>query len=88
MALLAQFEGYFPGYSRVIAEHHDYLTWAVLKAHTNNRAGEVHAALGRSARHAAGELPLFRGRQRQRRAKICKAVVTAFRFVRRMTQRS
>ena len=41
MALLAKFEGYFPGYSRVIAEHHDYLTWAVLKAHTNNRAGEV-----------------------------------------------
>ena len=41
MALLAKFEGYVPGYSRVIAEHHDYLTWAVLKAHTNNRAGEV-----------------------------------------------
>ena len=36
-----EFAGYFPGYSRVIAEHHDYLTWAVLKAHTNNRAGTV-----------------------------------------------
>jgi choline dehydrogenase len=41
MALLAKFRGYFPGYSRDIVEHHDYLTWAVLKAHTNNRAGEV-----------------------------------------------
>ncbi len=41
MALLARFEGYFPGYSREIAEHHDYLTWAILKAHTRNRAGEV-----------------------------------------------
>ena len=41
MALLAEFKGYFPGYSRIIAERHDYLTWAVLKAHTNNRAGEV-----------------------------------------------
>ena len=41
MALLAKFEGYSPGYSRVIAGHHDYLTWAVLKSHTNNRAGQV-----------------------------------------------
>jgi len=41
MALLARFYGYFPGYSRQIAEHHDYLTWAILKAHTNNRAGTV-----------------------------------------------
>ena len=41
MALLARFEGYFPGYSRWIADHHDYLTWAVLKAHTDNRAGVV-----------------------------------------------
>jgi choline dehydrogenase len=41
MALLARFEGYFPGYSRDIAAYHDYLTWVVLKAHTDNRAGEV-----------------------------------------------
>jgi choline dehydrogenase len=41
MALLARFKGYFPGYAREIAAHHNYLTWAVLKAHTNNRAGEV-----------------------------------------------
>ncbi len=41
MALLARFEGYFPGYSELIRKHHDYLTWAVLKAHTANRAGTV-----------------------------------------------
>ena len=41
MALLGHFEGYYPGYSRQFAEHLNYLTWAVLKAHTNNRAGEV-----------------------------------------------
>ena len=40
MALLANFQGYFPGYSKLIADpHHNYLTWAVLKAHTANRAG-------------------------------------------------
>jgi choline dehydrogenase len=41
MALLAKFSGYFPGYSRQIVEHQDYLTWAILKAHTLNRAGTV-----------------------------------------------
>jgi choline dehydrogenase-like flavoprotein len=41
MALLARFYGYFPGYSRQITEHSDYLSWAILKAHTNNRAGTV-----------------------------------------------
>lgn len=41
MALLANFTGYYPGYSRKIAEHNNYLTWAILKAHTINRAGTV-----------------------------------------------
>ena len=41
MALLGSFDGYYPGYSRQFAEHLNYLTWAVLKAHTNNCAGEV-----------------------------------------------
>jgi choline dehydrogenase-like flavoprotein len=39
--LLAKFEGYYPGYCKPIAERQDYLTWAILKAHTANRAGEV-----------------------------------------------
>jgi choline dehydrogenase-like flavoprotein len=40
-ALLGNFRGYFPGYSKLIKENLNYLTWAVLKAHTINRAGEV-----------------------------------------------
>jgi choline dehydrogenase len=40
-ALLALFKGYFPGYSALFPRHLNYLTWAVLKAHTANRAGEV-----------------------------------------------
>ncbi|MDA1016407.1 MAG: GMC family oxidoreductase [Planctomycetota bacterium] len=39
--LLGLFRGYFPGYSTLIKEHLNYLTWAILKAHTNNSAGEV-----------------------------------------------
>ncbi len=41
MALLARFEGYQAGFSELIRKHKDYLTWAVLKAHTQNRAGTV-----------------------------------------------
>ncbi len=40
-ALLGPFKGYFPGYSALIAKHRNYLTWVILKAHTNNRRGEV-----------------------------------------------
>lgn len=43
-AVLGKFRGYFPGYSKLIKEHLNYLTWAVLKAHTINRAGEVRLA--------------------------------------------
>jgi choline dehydrogenase-like flavoprotein len=44
MALVAKFAGYFPGYSRQIVDHHNYLSWIVLKAHTRNRAGTVKLA--------------------------------------------
>ncbi len=40
-AMLTRFEGYYPGYSKMVADSRDYLTWAVLKGYTNNRAGEV-----------------------------------------------
>jgi choline dehydrogenase-like flavoprotein len=41
MALLAQFKGYFPGYSSLFPGSLNYLTWVILKAHTRNRKGEV-----------------------------------------------
>jgi choline dehydrogenase len=40
-ALLGLFGGYFPGYSALEITKPNYLTWAILKAHTQNRAGEV-----------------------------------------------
>jgi choline dehydrogenase len=39
--LPGHFKGYFQGYSKQIEAHHNCITWAVLKAHTNNRGGEV-----------------------------------------------
>ena len=41
MALPTRFEGYFHDFSAWLQRDHDILTWAVLKAHTVNRAGTV-----------------------------------------------
>jgi choline dehydrogenase-like flavoprotein len=41
LGLMGRFEGYYPGYSAQFADRRNYLTWVVLKAHTENRAGEV-----------------------------------------------
>ena len=39
--MVARFEGYKPGYSASIGTDKNYLTWVILKAHTNNTAGVV-----------------------------------------------
>ena len=41
VAFLGKFDGYYPGYSAGFVQERNCLTWAVLKAHTNNRAGSV-----------------------------------------------
>ncbi|MBV8530412.1 MAG: GMC family oxidoreductase, partial [Candidatus Eremiobacteraeota bacterium] len=41
MLLLADFRGYYPGFSRELTRELDCMTWVVLKAHTRNRAGTV-----------------------------------------------
>ena len=40
-ALASDFRGYYPGYSARAREARQYLTWAILKGHTKNRAGCV-----------------------------------------------
>jgi choline dehydrogenase-like flavoprotein len=40
-AVLADFRGYAPGYTKAFRERHDCLTWVVLKGRTNNRGGSV-----------------------------------------------
>ena len=41
VAFLGCFKGYFPNYSDLFAQKPNYLSWTILKAHTNNRAGQV-----------------------------------------------
>jgi choline dehydrogenase len=40
-ALPGNFHGYYPGYARDVVATKNTLTWAILKAHTNNTAGTV-----------------------------------------------
>jgi choline dehydrogenase len=40
-AVAGLFRGYFPGYSKLFRENKDYFSWCILKAHTNNTAGQV-----------------------------------------------
>ena len=84
MALPTRFEGYAHGYSRIIQQHHDYLTWAVLKAHTLNRAGTVRL---RSADPRDTPLVNFRYFEEGSDAagNDLQAVVQAIRFLRRLT---
>ena len=39
--LAGYFKGYYPGYSDHVAQRKNYFTWAILKAHTQNSAGQV-----------------------------------------------
>jgi choline dehydrogenase len=84
MALPARFEGYSSGFSDLIRRHSDYLTWAVLKAHTGNRAGSVTL---RSADPRDVPLVNFRYFEEGDDAagRDLEAVVQAIQFVRRMT---
>lgn len=84
-SLLALFRGYFPGYSKLIVDHLNYLTWAVLKAHTNNSAGYVTL---RSKDPADTPLINFRyfeeGNDTQ--GEDLQSVVEAIKFVRNLAQ--
>ncbi len=39
--LPTDFHGYFPGYSKTVAEAKNFTTWAILKTHSHNRGGRV-----------------------------------------------
>jgi choline dehydrogenase len=39
--MVGLFRGYYPGYSKDAVQNKNFFTWAVLKAHTRNRAGLV-----------------------------------------------
>jgi choline dehydrogenase-like flavoprotein len=84
-ALLGRFGGYFPGYAAAAAAKTNYLTWAVLKAHTENRAGTVTL---RSADPRDPPVITFRYFEEgsDTAADDLAAVVEGIRFVRQLTE--
>jgi choline dehydrogenase-like flavoprotein len=83
-ALLGLFGGYFPGYSALELTKPNYLTWAILKAHTQNRAGEVRL---RSTDPRDPPVVNFRYFEEgsDSAGEDLKSVVAGIRFVRRLT---
>jgi choline dehydrogenase len=84
MALPALFEGYAKGFSTTIRDHHDRLTWVVLKAHTNNSAGSVSLRSGEPRDPPLVNFRYFEDGD-DKSGQDLQAVVQAVRFVRRLT---
>jgi choline dehydrogenase-like flavoprotein len=84
-ALLADFRGYKPGYSESVRQHHDYLTWVVLKGHTNNRGGSVTITSPDPRARPAINFRYFK-EGTDASGDDLQAVVDGVRLVRRMTE--
>ncbi|HKO09457.1 MAG TPA: GMC family oxidoreductase, partial [Alphaproteobacteria bacterium] len=83
MSLLAPFKGYFPGYSRAIAEQRNRLTWSVLKAHTRNRTGVVTLRSAEPTEPPCVDFRYFDSTDDPAGADL-RAVVAGIRFARRL----
>ena len=83
--LVGKFQGYFPGYSKLIAEHRNYLSWIVLKAHTRNHAGTVTLESSDPRDPPKIEFRYF-DEGSDREEKDLEAVVEGIEFVRAMTK--
>ena len=85
-ALLGHLRGYFPGYSKLLAKDHRYLTWAILKAHTENLAGTVRLRSADPRDPPAIKFHYF-GEGTNKGVQDLNSVVDGIRFVRTMTAR-
>jgi choline dehydrogenase len=84
-ALLGNFHGYFPGYSRLFPKHLNYLTWAINKGHTRNRRGEVTLRSPNAREPPLVNFHYFE-EGNDKDGEDLAAVVEGIRFVRRMTE--
>jgi len=84
-ALVGLFRGYFPGYSALFPENLNYLTWAILKAHTLNCGGTV-----RLRSTDPRDTPLidfcYFGDAYDPEGQDLKSVVEGIKFVRKLTE--
>jgi choline dehydrogenase-like flavoprotein len=83
--LVGNFRGYFPGYSKLIAEHHNYLSWIILKARTLNIAGTVTLGSPDPRDPPKIDFHYFDGMS-DKQGRDLDAVVEGIHFVRAMTK--
>ena len=83
--LVGNFQGYFPGYSKLIGDRQNYLSWIILKACTLNRAGTVTLQSADPRQPPKIDFRYF-DEGSDREGKDLDAVVEGIRFVRAMTQ--
>jgi choline dehydrogenase-like flavoprotein len=83
-AILGDFRGYYPGYSKDFAERRNYLTWVVLKAHTENRSGVV-SLRSADPRDVPDINFHYFGEGSDGRHRDLASIVAGIKFVRRMT---
>jgi choline dehydrogenase len=86
-ALPGNFHGYYPGYSKYIVEKKDTLTWAILKAHTENTRGRVRLSSNDPREAPRIEFHYFEEGS-DKKGDDLKAVIEALKFVRGMNQRN
>jgi choline dehydrogenase len=80
------FKGYFPGYSTQFERYHDRFTWAILKAHTTNTAGQVTLRSKDPTDMPRIDFHYF-GEDNDAAGDDLKAVVAGIEFVRDMNER-
>ena len=82
MALLGKFSGYYPGYAADLSRSRNHLSWAILKAHTLNRAGRVRLASGDPRDRPIVDFNYFQDGGKT----DLEAVVEGVKFVRRLLE--
>ncbi|HEX8169949.1 MAG TPA: GMC oxidoreductase [Thermoanaerobaculia bacterium] len=82
-SLPGDFHGYFPGYSKGVEERRDHLTWAIVKAHTENTGGTVRLASADPLQRPVIRFHYF-SEGTDKAAADLDAMVTAVKLVRRM----
>lgn len=84
LGFLSRFTGYYPCYARDIGAHTNFFTWAVLKAHTNNRAGTVRLRSANPMEPPEVNFKYFQDGDDDNGDDLC-AVVAGLRLARKMT---
>jgi choline dehydrogenase len=79
-ALLADFHGYFPRYSQLIRKR-NYMSWVILKAYTQNRAGRVQLRSNHAMERPAIDFEYFPEKDEDAIGDL-NAVVDGIKFVR------